>query len=200
MLLSSGVGSYLTARVTEEEARTAGLRRLLMLVGRSDEGAAALMSLLQDRRTLPGRHGQVALALVQGGQVDRGLAVAAQALELYPRHAGLQLMAARVESLTLALHDQGLLGRLLASQARQQRVPEARLPARDGTHRRLVSPDQLVALADEVGPEWRCAVLLGGCASSAPLPAPSPAPLTRPEPAAKHAAYRASPAAARRHQ
>uniref|UniRef100_UPI001F390C4B hypothetical protein n=1 Tax=Falsiroseomonas oryziterrae TaxID=2911368 RepID=UPI001F390C4B len=34
---------------------------------------------------------------------------------------------ARIGAVTLALRDQGLLGRILASQARQQRIPEARL-------------------------------------------------------------------------
>jgi hypothetical protein len=38
-----------------------------------------------------------------------------------------QLMQARLGSLSLGLRDQGLLGRVIAQQARQQRVPEARL-------------------------------------------------------------------------
>jgi hypothetical protein len=38
-----------------------------------------------------------------------------------------RLMQARLTSLTLGLRDQGLLGRVLAQQARAQRVPEARL-------------------------------------------------------------------------
>lgn len=38
-----------------------------------------------------------------------------------------QLAAARLGEATLTLRDQGLLGRILAQQARQQRVPEARL-------------------------------------------------------------------------
>lgn len=38
-----------------------------------------------------------------------------------------QLAAARLGEATLTLRDQGLLGRLLAQQARQQRIPEARL-------------------------------------------------------------------------
>jgi hypothetical protein len=38
-----------------------------------------------------------------------------------------QLMQGQLRSLTLGLRDQGLLGRVLAQQARQQRVPEAQL-------------------------------------------------------------------------
>ena len=84
------------ARDPSDDQLAAERARLLMLSGRKDEGVAAYEALLSDPRALPGRHGQVALALVQGGRPERGLEVAEQALQLHPMHVGLLLAAARV--------------------------------------------------------------------------------------------------------
>jgi|GEM_PF-1742858 len=47
--------------------------------------------------------------------------------ELDPQATMAGYLAARIGAVTLTLRDQGLVGRLLAAQARQQRIPEARL-------------------------------------------------------------------------
>jgi hypothetical protein len=70
------------------------------------ENAAAL-SLSARFEGMPG-------APAEGAQVDPDATVA-------------QLVAARIGGVVLTLRDQGLLGRLIAQQAREQRVPEARL-------------------------------------------------------------------------
>jgi hypothetical protein len=47
--------------------------------------------------------------------------------ELDPDATAMQLAAARLAGLTLTLRDRGLLGRIVTQQAREQRIPEARL-------------------------------------------------------------------------
>lgn len=70
--------------------------RLLLALGRTREGADQLLGTLADPRALPGRFGQVALALAKAQQTDAALDVAARAIERFPRHAGALLAAARV--------------------------------------------------------------------------------------------------------
>uniref|UniRef100_UPI0022EB0AF8 hypothetical protein n=1 Tax=Falsiroseomonas oryzae TaxID=2766473 RepID=UPI0022EB0AF8 len=60
-------------------------------------------------------------------QVDGIPAAPPEGSAVDPDATAAQFAAARLAGLTLSLRDHGLLGRMVASQARQQRIPEARL-------------------------------------------------------------------------
>ncbi len=90
------------------------------------------------------------------------------------------LMAARVEQVTLSWRDQGLLGRAIAWQARQQRVPEARI--RDQWAQMVMA---MPLPGDSPAPRGRAAPpapggkgapapAAGGKAGAAPAPGPAP--------------------------
>jgi hypothetical protein len=66
-------------------------------------------------------------ALSLAAQLDGMPALPAEGTAVDPDATAAQLTEARLAGLTLALRDQGLLGRVLARQAREQRMPEARL-------------------------------------------------------------------------
>lgn len=68
-----------------------------------------------------------AATLTVAAQVDGMPGVPAEGTAVDPDATAMQLAAAQLAGLTLSLRDHGLLGRVLAQQARAQRVPEARL-------------------------------------------------------------------------
>jgi hypothetical protein len=68
-----------------------------------------------------------AVSIGLSAQVDGMPAAPAEGTPLDPEATAAQMMAARLAGLTLTLRDHGLLGRVLAQQAREQRIPEARL-------------------------------------------------------------------------
>ena len=68
-----------------------------------------------------------AASLGLAAQLDGMPAAPAEGAPLDPESTAAQMIAARLAALTLTLRDHGLLGRVLAQQAREQRVPEARL-------------------------------------------------------------------------
>lgn len=84
------------SRAPDDDALLGEKGRILLALGRFDEGASVLRGLLDAPRALAGRHGQVALAFSEASRHDEASRVAAEALAKHPRHVGLLLAAARV--------------------------------------------------------------------------------------------------------
>ncbi len=87
--------------------------RSLLDLGRVEEGVAVMKALAADR-SVPGRHGQIALALAQAGSAEADT-LALEGMALYPRHAGSALSAARAAE---------RLGRRADAEARFRRALE----------------------------------------------------------------------------